>query len=300
MVNSLREILGGAGALARGFGMMVRSPRLFLLGALPPLFTSLVFLALFVTLLVNVGDLAAWATPFSEGWDPTWRNTLRVAVSVAMAIGAVLVMVVTFTTVTLTLGAPVYDKIGELVEERLGNPPEGSDEPLMASIVRAIRQSLGIILMSLLVTLVVFGIGFIPLVGQVVGAVLAAVLGGWLLAIELLAGAFDRRNMLLVRDRRRYMGTRRLRVLGYAVPTYFLLAIPFVAIAVFPAAAAGGTILARELFEAGERRGWNGPGGQPLTAHGPGLPGGPQAPGSHPLPGAPWPPHGQGHPPARG
>ncbi|MFI6577085.1 EI24 domain-containing protein [Nocardiopsis sp. NPDC050513] len=297
-MKSLREVLGGAGALARGFGMMVRSPRLFVLGALPPLFTSLVFLALFVTLLVNVSDLAAWATPFSEGWEPVWRNVLRGAVAVALSVGAVLVMVVTFTTVTLTLGAPIYDKITELVEEQLGNAPEGSDETLTASVLRAIRQSLGIILASLAVTLVVFAIGFVPLIGQVVGAVLAAVLGGWLLAIELLAGAFDRRDLLLVRDRRRYMATRRLRVLGYAVPTYFLLAIPFVAIVVFPAAAAGGTILARELLGADALRTG---GALPRGATPPpGIPQGPPGPGTPPAPGTPWPPRGPGRPPARG
>ncbi|MGW9347067.1 EI24 domain-containing protein [Nocardiopsis flavescens] len=248
MANPVREILGGVGALARGFGLLLRRPRLFLLGALPALITSLLFLALFVVLVMNLTDLTAWATPFADGWDEVWRNLVRGAVAVGALAGTILLMVVSFTTLTLALGAPIYDKITDLVEQELGNPPADSDESLWSSMGRAVRQSLVIILASLLVTVLVFFIGFIPVAGAVIGAVLAAVLGGWLLGIELVAGSFDRRGYLTIKERRRSMGTRRLRVLGFTVPTYLLLAIPFVAVVVFPAATAGGTILARQLL----------------------------------------------------
>jgi CysZ protein len=46
------------------------------------------------------------------------------------------------------------------------------------------------------------------------------------------------------------MGTRRLHVWGFAAPTFALLAVPFLAIVVFPAAAAGSALLARELLAA--------------------------------------------------
>ncbi|WP_304453577.1 EI24 domain-containing protein [Nocardiopsis sp. YSL2] len=282
MATFFREIFGGVGALARGFVLLLRKPRLFLLGAIPPFITSLLFLALFVALVLNVEDFSTWATPFAGDWDPVWRGLLRGALAVAAVVGSVLLMVVTFTTVTLTLGAPIYDKIGELVEKELGHAPEPYEEPLAASIARAVRQGLVIVFASLLVTVVVFAIGFVPLAGQVVGAVLAAVLGGWLLGIELVGGAFDRRAMLRLRDRQRFLRTRRLRTLGFSVPTYFLLAIPFVAVAVFPAAAAGGTILARQLFDA-----------NPELMPAPQPPPGPQVPG--PPPPHQYPPHPQ-HP----
>ncbi|WP_047867770.1 EI24 domain-containing protein [Nocardiopsis sp. RV163] len=277
MANPVREFLGGVGALLRGFALLLRRPRLFLLGALPALITSLVFLALFVLLVVNLTDLADWATPFADGWDPLWQGLLRGAVSVAVLAGSLLLMVIAFTTVTLTLGGPIYDKVTELVEKELGNDPGELDEPLMASMWRAVRQSLAVVAVSLLVTLLVFAIGFVPLVGQVVGPVMAAVLGGWLLAIEMLASAFDRRGLTTIRERRRYMGTRRARVLGYAVPTYFLLAIPFLAVVVFPAAAAGAVLLARELAPAAPTR--------PDPAGPPPEPGAP----SGPPPGGPFP-----------
>lgn len=249
-MHPLREVLGGFGVLLRGLGIVLRKPRLFLLGALPALITSLLFLAAFITLAVNVLDLVAWATPFAEGWEEVWRELLRGALAVALLAGAILVMVVAFTTVTLAVGSPIYDKIGELVEEELGGAPEAPEESLFASVMRSIRQSVAIVVVSLTVTVVAFLLGLIPLVGWIMGPVLTALMGGWLLGIELTTDAFDRRGLLRVRDRRRSMAARRLRVLGFAIPTYFLLAVPFVAVAVFPAAAAGGTILARELSPA--------------------------------------------------
>ncbi|WP_017576247.1 EI24 domain-containing protein [Nocardiopsis kunsanensis] len=246
----MREIFGGFGHLLRGVGILLKRPRLFLLGALPAVFVWLVFLGLFVALVFNIEDLVGWATPFASDWDDLWQGLVRGGISVVALVGAFLVFVVSFTTVTLAVGAPVYDKIGELVEEELGGAPEEPDESLTASVLRAIRQSVVIVLVSLAVTLLVFLIGLVPFVGWIAGPVLAAVTGGWLLGIELVANAFDRRGLLRLKDRHRSMSTRRLRVLGFTVPTYFLLAVPFLAVVVFPAATAGATMLARDLLPA--------------------------------------------------
>lgn len=250
MSNPVREIFGGFGHLLRGVGLLLRKPRLFFLGTLPAVFVWLVFLGLFVALMFNIEDLVGRATPFASDWESPWRGLVRGGISVASLVGAFLVFVVSFTTVTLGVGSPVYDKIAELVEDELGGAPEEPDESLAASAVRAVRQSVGIVVVSLAVTLAVFLLGLVPLVGWAVGPVLAAVTGGWLLGIELVANAFDRRGLVRVRDRRRYMATRRLRVLGFAIPTYFLLAVPFLAVVVFPAATAGATVLARDLLPA--------------------------------------------------
>nr|WP_040703795.1 EI24 domain-containing protein [Nocardiopsis salina] len=250
MSNPVREIFGGFGYLLRGVGLLLRRPRLFVLGALPAVFVWLVFLGIFVALLVNIEELVGWATPFASDWDEVWQTVVRGAVTLAVLLGALLLFVVSFTTVTLAVGSPVYDKIAELVENELGGAPEEADDPLLASVTRSVRQTAGIVLVSLTVTVTVFALGLVPFVGWMVAPVLAAVVGGWLLGIELVANAFDRRGLFRVKDRRRYMATRRLRVLGFAVPTYFLLAVPFLAVVVFPAAAAGATVLARDLLPA--------------------------------------------------
>src|SRR5699024_11594153 len=119
--------------------VVLRKPRLFLLGALPALITSLLFLAAFVALLLNLLELVAWVTPFAEGWRGVWRELLRGALAVVLPASAILVMVVAFTTVTLALGSPIYDKIDDLGEEELGSEPEAAHETLRAPVVRSPR-----------------------------------------------------------------------------------------------------------------------------------------------------------------
>ena len=77
-------------------------------------------------------------------------------------------------------------------------------------------------------------------------------------------------------------------VLGFGIPAFLLLAIPFLAIVVFPAATAGGTILARRLVSPGQSQAQappqpgclppNAPGPYPPAAYGPPSGAPPQAP----------------------
>ncbi|WP_394344516.1 EI24 domain-containing protein [Haloactinospora alba] len=246
-MTPIRDTISGAGDLLRGAGIVLRRPKLFLLGMLPPLVTSFLFVAALVALLLSVSDLVTWLTPFAAGWDPAWSAMLRVALGIAVVAGAVFVMVVAFSGVTLALGAPLYDKIAEEVDDELGNAPQESDEGVVGSVLRSVRQSLVLVLISAVVAVALFAGGFVPVLGQTVIPVVSVLFGSWLLGAELVGAAFDRRGLLRLRDRQRHMRGRRMRVLGFAVPTYLMLAVPFLAIVVFPAASAGGTVLARNL-----------------------------------------------------
>ncbi|AAZ54672.1 EI24 domain-containing protein [Thermobifida fusca] len=244
----LREIFTGIGTLLRGFSMILRRPKLFFLGALPPFLTSILFVIALIALLVRLDDLTTWMTPFAADWAPGWATTVRVILGIVVVAASVLLMVIGFTTVTLALGSPLYDMIAEEVEEELGNAPKAPDEPLLRSLLRALRISLALISLSVAAAIPLFFAGFIPVVGQTVVPVLSTLVGGWLLGAELIGSAFDRRGLVRLRDRFAGLRRRRLLSLGFAVPAFLLLSIPFVAVLVFPAATAGGTILARSLL----------------------------------------------------
>ncbi|GAA3607139.1 EI24 domain-containing protein [Microlunatus ginsengisoli] len=248
MANPVSEAVSGLGLLVRGLGLIVRRPRNFALGAIPPAITSVLFLIVIVVLGGELRPLTRWLTPFARDWSEGAESAIQIAVGVALVGVTVLLMVVTFTALTLAIGGPIYDKIGEYVDSELGGEQPAHEEPLVRSIGRAIRQSLALIAVSALGAIPLFLAGFIPVVGQSVVPVVAAMFGGWLLAIELLGGPFERRGRLTIAERRAAMRTRRLHVWGFAAPTFALLAVPFLAILVFPAAAAGATLLARELL----------------------------------------------------
>lgn len=247
MPGVVAEVVVGAGLLARGLRLITRQPRLFLLGAIPPAITSVIFTGLLVVLITQLDPAVDWLTPFADGWARGLATTIRVIVGAALLSGAVLLMVISFTTLTLALGSPLYDKLSESVEGEFGEVPE-LNESIARGILRALRQASALIAISAVGALVLFATGFVPVVGQTVVPVISAIFGGWMIGIELVGSAFERRGMLKLADRRAAMRRRRLRVLGFAIPTFLLLAIPFAGAVVFPVATAGGTLLARQLL----------------------------------------------------
>jgi CysZ protein len=243
------ELLAGVGLLGRGLGLIIRRPRLFLLGALPPLITSVIFVVLLVIMIRELDPLLQVLTPFADRWTTGTATLIRTLIGVALVAGAILIMVLVFTTLTLAIGSPLYDKLSESVEREFGPVPE-LDEPLSRGVVRAVRQTCALIAVSVLGAAVLFGLGFIPVVGQTVVPVVSAMFGGWMLAVELVGSTLERRGLVRIADRLRAMRAYRARVLGFAVPAFLLLAIPFVGVVVFPVATAGGTLLARQLLGA--------------------------------------------------
>jgi CysZ protein len=244
---AVEDLVIGAGLLPRGLSLIARRPRLFLLGAIPPAITSVIFTGLLIGLITRLRPLVDWLTPFADDWNRGLATTVEVLVGGAVVAGAVLIMVISFTTLTLALGSPLYDKLSESVEREFGDVPE-LNESVARGVLRALRQALALISVAILGALVLFGTGFLPVIGQTVAPVLSAVFGGWMLGIELVGAPFERRGLLRLSDRRAAMRVRRFRVLGFAVPTFLLLAIPFVGVVVFPVATAAGTILARQLL----------------------------------------------------
>jgi len=247
VAGAAREVAAGVGLLGRGLGLVARRPRLFLLGALPPLLTSVLLTVLLVLLLREVDVVVPALTGFADGWSEPVVRVFRVLVGLALVAGAVLLAVLTFTTLTLTLGGPLYDLISESVDRELPDPPAPLEEPLLRSAGRALRQSLALVAVSALAAVVLFGVGFVPVVGQTVVPVVSVLVGGWLLGVELVGSALERRGVLTLRGRSALMRRRRLRVLGLCVPTFLLLAVPFVGVVVFPVATAAAVLLARQL-----------------------------------------------------
>ena len=248
VATTVSEFISGVGLLGRGLRLIVARPRLFLLGVIPPLITSVAFVLILILLFSVLDETVVSLTPFADRWSDSVATVVRVLIGLALLAGAILVMVISFTALTLAVGSPLYDKISESVERELGAAPKPYDEPVTSGVIRSVRQSLSLIVVSALVAGMLFFAGFVPVLGQTVVPVLAVCFGGWMLAVELIGSAFDRRGLLRISDRRAAMRRRRPRVLGLAIPTFLLLSVPFAGAVVFPVATAAGTILARDLL----------------------------------------------------
>ena len=238
------RFLGGVRLLGSGLKMWITDPRIMLLGAVPALIVTAVYIGGVVLLASHLDGIASAATPFADTWDEGPRTAVRAAVTLAMLAAALLVFVYTFTTVTLAIGSPFYERISRKVEARLGGIDSPVELPFWRGVGRGVLDSARILFTTIGVAVLLLMFGFIPLVGQTLVPVLAAVAGGWFLALELTAFAFEARGFDGTR-KRRALSADRATTLGLGVATYLVFFIPFAAVIVMPAAVAGGTMLAR-------------------------------------------------------
>jgi CysZ protein len=243
---SVRDFVMGVRLFGRGFAILLRSPRLLLLGALPAVLTTLLLVGGMVALVYGVDDLATLVTPFADDWADGPRTAVRVAAGVALFAAALVLGLIGFSALTLAIGGPIYETIAEKVEDDLGGAP-GEELPWWRLLGWGIRDGLLLVLRSLMFTIPLVIAGFVPVVGQTVVPVLLALVTAWFLALELVAVSFYRRGMDL-RLRRTTMARRRALALGLGLPASLLCAIPFAAIIVMPVAFVGGVLVAHETL----------------------------------------------------
>lgn len=243
--NPVTGLLSGVGLLVTGAGLVLRRARLFGLGLIPPLITSVLFLVLFVTVSWLSPRFAVWATPFAEGWDGA--EALRGFVALlTMAISGLL-LVLMFTATTLALGAPLYDRISEEVDAYAGGYAAVSEEGLLRAVWSTIRHLIKLALITVPVGAVFLLVGLIPGIGGFLAAVGSAIFGGWMIALEMVGSAAGRRGVRTLGQRHALLRRDPWRVLGFGIPAFLLLSVPVIALLVFPSATAGGTLLTRRL-----------------------------------------------------
>lgn len=249
----MRDLAAGMRYLGRGQRWVFGHGRWFGFGLLPALVTLVLYAAALTALAFFADDVAAWATPFADGWDELWRDSLRVLFAVLLWLGGLLISVLTFTAVTLLLGDPFYEKLSEQVEESEGGAPAGPDRPLWQELWRSMCDSLYVLWRMLLFAVPLFFLGFLPVVGQTVVPAIGFAVSGFFLTVELASVAMQRRE-IPVRERLRILRTRRALALGFGVPLVLAFLVPLVAVVLMPGAVAGAALLVRDLMGGDEQR----------------------------------------------
>jgi CysZ protein len=243
----VRDFVTGVRLFVQGLLVLLRRPRLLLLGALPALLTTLLLVGAMVVLAYWVDDLATLLTPFAEGWAAGWQAAVRIGVGIAIVGAALVIGLISFSALTLAIGAPLYELIAEKVEDELGDAAGAVDLPWSRLLWFGIRDGIVLVARSLLFTIPLLLAGFVPLVGQTVVPVLLALVTAWFLALELVGVSFYRRGMDL-EQRRAVLAGRRGLAVGLGLPATLLCAIPFAALVVMPVAFTGGVLVAHEAL----------------------------------------------------
>jgi CysZ protein len=242
-----RDFVTGIGMLGKGIATYGRSPGLLLLGLLPAFISFALLFTGFVFVLYFIGPEARAATWFASGWPEGLRELVRALAAVAIIVAFVFLSFIFYVGLTLAIGDPFYEKISVRVEDRLGGVPNAVNLPWWKEIRRSIGEALRLLVFSVVVAVLVFAVGLLPVAGQIAGPVIGALVGGWALAVELTGIAFARRGVRL-RERRRILRGRRWLALGFGVSVFVCFLIPLGAILVMPAAVAGATLLTRHVY----------------------------------------------------
>ncbi|MFI7118609.1 EI24 domain-containing protein [Amycolatopsis sp. NPDC049868] len=245
----MRDFFKGIRMFGQGLGILARSPRLLLIGALPALLTTVLLIGGIVALAFWIDDLSLLITPFADDWSPGWQTTIRVAAGVAVFGVVLAIAMIGFTAITLAVGGPFYEHIAEKVEDDLGGVPGAVDLSWWRLLVMGLKDGLALVLRSLMFTIPLLIAGFIPVVGQTVVPVLLALVTAWFLALELIAVPFYRRGMGL-KQRRPLLRRHRALALGLGLPVSLLCLVPFAALIVMPVGFVGGVLVAREVLAA--------------------------------------------------
>ncbi|WP_419993951.1 EI24 domain-containing protein [Streptomyces boninensis] len=248
----MRDFRAGLSYLGKGQRWMARHGRWYGFGLLPGLVAFVLFVAALVTLGVFADDIAAWATPFADGWSETWRGVLRGLFMALLLVGGIALAVLSFTAVTLLIGEPFYEKLSEQVDASEGGAPD--DQPragLWRELWISAKESLYVLSRALMFTIPLFFLGFIPVIGQTVIPAIGFAVSGFFLAVELTSVAMQRRG-IAVRERLALLRGRKMLALGFGVPLVLLFLIPLVAVFVMPGAVAGATLLVRDVLAARE------------------------------------------------
>lgn len=229
--------------------MWGRRPKLMLMGAIPALLAALLLLGAIIGLAFGITDLTEWMTGFADSW-PQWLETsIQVFAGIVIFALAIWLSVLVFTTLTLLIGDPFYEKIAEEVDNELGGAPV-VERGVWRAISISIRDNLRMLGKSIIIGVLLFALGFVPVIGAFLALVIGGLVGGWFLSVELSGYAFNRRGHRY-KEYRKWLGRRRGLALGLGVAVFLLFLIPLGAIIVMPAAVAGSTFLARDVL--GER-----------------------------------------------
>ncbi|MGV9592089.1 EI24 domain-containing protein [Streptomyces tendae] len=245
----MRDLGAGFGHLLKGQRWVARHGRSYGFGLVPGLITLVLYVGVLVALALWGADFVGWATPFADDWSSPWLGLFRGFLTAVLFALALLLAVLTFTAVTLLVGQPFYEALSERVDRDVspdGTAPQ-SALPLWRELWISGRDSLRILARAAVWGVLLFALGFIPVVGQTVVPVVGFFVTGFFLTEELASVALQRRGVEL-RERLALLRSRRMLVWGFGTPLGVSFLVPFVAVFLMPGAVAGATLLARELL----------------------------------------------------
>ena len=241
-------MLDGAIFVPRGISLFVKRPGLWLYGMAPVAVSAGILLVLVFLLAFWLDDFTRLVTPFADAWPGFLRTVVRFSIGAAVVATFLLLVVVSFAEITNVIGQPFFEIISDTVEKERGNAPPGTDTPWWHTLPRATLESSITIVAYICFLVPLFAASFIPFVGQTVVPVVAGVVSGWFIALEIVQIPLERRgHKLRSRLSFHWDPRHRFEVLGFGIAAFLLFMVPLMNLLAMPGAVVGATLLVRRL-----------------------------------------------------
>lgn len=240
---------GGLRYLLAGQRWVFGHGRWFGVGLLPGLVALVLYAGALIGLGYGADDLVGWLTPFADDWGSPWLSLFRGFLTALVFSFGLFLAVITFTAVTLLVGQPFYESLSEQVDRSEGGEVPESGRSLWQDVWISARDSVRLLGRVVLYGILLFALGFIPVLGQTVVPAIGFCVSGYFLTQELTSVALQRRRVDLD-EQLVLLRSRRAMALGFGVPLVLAFLVPLVAVFLMPGAVAGATLMARDLVGA--------------------------------------------------
>ena len=230
----LRRVAAGAWHVPAGFAILLGSPRLWPLAALPVMLAAgLMFLGAVLGIFLIPRVEAAFGT--TPGTHPVWIELPASLLLWAAMVGAGVFLGL---GIALLMATPALEQLSKLVEARVRGVAIDSSRGLVWELAQSLRGGFYFLLAAPGVLL----LGLIPILGPF----LSMMWGGRAVALQMTDPALTRRGMS-IKERWRWHREWMAESQGFGLAGMVGLLVPFANLLLAPALVAGGTLLVLSL-----------------------------------------------------
>lgn len=235
----------GVRDVQRGLAALRRHPRLWKYVVAPAVITAGLVVGLAIGVVHLIHPLVGWIHAHLPSWLAELAGgALAAVVGVALWAGLAIV----FVPLVGLIAGPFAERLSEHLERALTGqpPPPSSVGDFLHSLILSVAHGVRRLLASLLGLVVVFALGFAPVIGSIAAVVIAA----WLAAHSAAYDAYDAvlaRRLTPYRGKLAYLAHHRARTMGLGAAVAAMLLVPGLNLIALGLGAAGATVASLEL-----------------------------------------------------
>ena len=241
----MRALVAGMHDLGRGLAVVRAHPRLWRWIIAPAVATLVLLVAIIVEAVQLVDPVVTWLTSHLPGRLVPAASSI---LSILVAIGFVIAGLLLFVSVAGVVAGPFNELLSERVEAVLTGRslPAFSLKDFIRGAALGVAHGLRRLIVGILGLALVFALGFVP----VLGAIVAAMLGSWFAARGAAYDCYDAvlsRRSMSYRDKLAFLARYRSRTLGLGLAVAGMMLVPGLNLVVLGLGAAGATVAMRDL-----------------------------------------------------